>query len=92
MMPSMRTTVRPDDDLLEPLKAQARKENASLTRILNRALKAGLQSGALRRRVQPAFRGRVYPMGRPRLALNKALALSAAFEVEEVVRGRDAGK
>jgi predicted transcriptional regulator len=41
----MRTTVRVDDELLAQLKAQARKENVSLTRILNRALKAGLQAG-----------------------------------------------
>lgn len=88
----MRTTVRLDDDLLEQLKAQARKENVSLTRIVNRALKAGLQTGALRRRAQPAFRERVYPMGSPRLALDKALALSAAFEDEEVVRELAAGK
>lgn len=34
MMPSTRTTVRPDDDLLEQLKVQARRENAGVTRIL----------------------------------------------------------
>ena len=37
----MRTTVRLDDALLERLKAQARAEKVSLTRMLNRALKAG---------------------------------------------------
>ena len=40
MMQIMRTTVRVDDETLERLKAQARKEKVSLTRLLNRALKA----------------------------------------------------
>ena len=82
----MRTTVRVDDELLERLRAQARKEKVSLTRLLNRALKAGLQAGGARRRAQPAYRERVHAMGAPRLVLDKALALAAALEDEEVVR------
>ena len=75
----MRTTVRVDDEILERLKAQARKEQVSLTRLLNRALKAGLQAGGARRRKQPAYRERVYAMGVPRLALDKALGLASAW-------------
>jgi hypothetical protein len=86
MMPIMRTTVRVDDDILERLKAQARKENVSLTRLLNRTLKAGLQAGGARRRTQPVYREQAYSMGNPRLVLDKALALSAMLEDEEVVR------
>jgi uncharacterized Ntn-hydrolase superfamily protein len=82
----VRTTVRVDDELLERLKAQARKENVSLTRLLNRALKAGLQAGGGRRRAQPAYRERVHALGVPRLALDKALALAATLEDEESVR------
>jgi hypothetical protein len=82
----MRTTVRVDDELLEQLKAQARKEKVSLTRLLNRALKAGLQAGGARRRPRPAYRERVHAMGEPRLALDKALALAATLEDEEIVR------
>jgi hypothetical protein len=82
----MRTTVRVDDEILERLKAQAREEKISLTRLLNRALKAGLQSGVARRRRKPAYRERVHAMGVPRLALDKALALAAALEDEEIVR------
>ena len=82
----MRTTVRVDDELLEQLKAQARKEGVSLTRLLNRALKAGLQAGGARRRAQPAYRERVQAMGAPRIALDKALALAATLEDEEIVR------
>jgi len=79
MMPRMRTTVRVDDDLLEQLKAQARKENVSLTRLLNRTLKAGLQMGGARRRKQPIYRERVHSLGAPRVPVDKALALAAAF-------------
>lgn len=92
MMPNMRTTVRLDDDIFDRLKAQARKENVSLTRIVNRALKAGLRADAAGRRAQPAFREHVFSMGTPRLALDKALALSSALEDEEIVRELAAGR
>ncbi|MEQ1727876.1 MAG: ribbon-helix-helix protein, CopG family [Vicinamibacterales bacterium] len=82
----MRTTVRLDDELLERLKAQARSENVSLTRLLNRALRAGLKVGAARRPSRRAYRERVHPMGAPRVALDKALALAGAFEDEDIVR------
>jgi uncharacterized Ntn-hydrolase superfamily protein len=86
MMSFMRTTVRVDDELLEQLRAQARKENVSLTRLLNRALKAGLQAGGTRRRKQPIYREQVHSLGAPRVALDKALALAAALEDEEIAR------
>ncbi len=82
----MRTTVRVDDELLERLKAQARKEKVSLTRLFNRALREGLAAGGARQRQQPAYREGVHAMGVPRLALDKALALAAAMEDEEIVR------
>ena len=82
----MRTTVRVDDELLAQLKAQARKENVSLARLLNRTLKAGLQAGGARRRKRPIYREQVRSLGIPRVALDKALALAAAMEDEEIVR------
>lgn len=82
----MRTTVRLDDELLERLKAEARKEKVSLARMLNRALKAGLDAGGARRRKQPVYRERVHAMGIPRVSIDKALALAAAMEDEEIVR------
>jgi hypothetical protein len=82
----MRTTVRLDDELLDQLKARARQERVSVTRMLNRALKAGLQAGGARRRRQPAYRERIHAMGVPRIALDKALALAASIEDDEVVR------
>ena len=78
--------MRVDDDLLERLRAQAREEKVSLTRLLNRVLKAGLQRGVARRRGKTAYRERVHAMGVPRLALDKALPLAAALEDEEIVR------
>ena len=40
----MPSTVRIDGDLLTELKDQARRRNTSLTRILNRTLRAGIQA------------------------------------------------
>jgi hypothetical protein len=82
----MRTTVRLESELLERLKARARAENISLTRMVNRAIRAGLEVDAAARRPQRRYRERVQAMGTPRLSLDKALALAAALEDEEVVR------
>lgn len=82
----MRTTVRVDDELLERLKAQAHRENVSLTRVFNRTLKAGLQAGAPRRRKRSPYVEPPLPLGAPRVLLDKALALAAAIENEEFVR------
>lgn len=82
----MRTTTRIDDDLLEELKAQAKKEDAPLTRVLNRTLRSGLKaSRAPGRRRQP-HREKAYAMGRPRTDLRKALAKAADLEDEELLR------
>ena len=82
----MRTTVRIDNGLLERLKVQARREKVSLTRLFNRVLAAGLRAGGARRRAPSRYRERVHAMGLPRLALDKALALAASLEDEEIVR------
>ena len=44
MLRAMRSTVRIDDDLLEALKARARKDGTSLTRTLNVVLRQGLRA------------------------------------------------
>ena len=88
----MRTTVRLDDELIEQLKARARKENVSLTRALNRALRDGLRvQGAVKPRRQP-YRERPVAMGPAKVDLTKALALAAAWEDEEIVRKLSLGK
>ncbi|HTR60004.1 MAG TPA: ribbon-helix-helix protein, CopG family [Casimicrobiaceae bacterium] len=82
----MRTTIRVDDELLDELKVQARKENVSLTRLINRTLKAGLKAGATRRPKRPQYRERTYALGKPKVPLDKALAVAAALEDEEIAR------
>ena len=86
MMPSMRTTVRIDDELLRRLKEQARKENVSLTRLLERTLRAGMQASRKPGRPRQRHREQTHAMGAPRIKLDKALALAAALEDEEIVR------
>lgn len=82
----MRTTVRVDDELLEQLKAQARRENLSLTRLLNRTLRAGMQAARASPQNRAPYRERVYAMGAPRIDLDKALAVASALEDDEIVR------
>ena len=82
----MRTTLRIDDDLLDRLKARALAEKVSLTRIINRVIKAGLASGSAPTRRRQPYRERVHAMGAPRLALDKALALAAVLEDDEIAR------
>ena len=85
-MSTMRSTVRIDDDLMIELEARAHAESVSLTRILNRTLRAGLarpRPDAARRR---PFRQKTAAMGQPTADLDKALALAARLEDEEAAR------
>jgi len=88
----MRTTVRLDDELLEQLKARSRKENVSLTRALNGALRRGLRAPEPRRAPRRAYREKPAAMGPAQVDLTKALALAAALEDEEIVRKLSLGK
>lgn len=88
----MRTTVRLDDELVEQLKVRARKENISLTRLLNRALREGLRARPVGKPRRQPYRERPLPMGPARVDLTKALALAAALEDEEIVRKLALGK
>lgn len=82
----MRTTIRIEDDLLRQLKEQARKENTSLTRALARTLRAGLRTSSKPSPRKRRLQEQTHPMGSPRIRLDKALALAAALEDEEIVR------
>ena len=82
----MRTTVRVDDDLLERLKARARKENVSLTRMINRTLESGLQASVMRRPKRTVYREEALALGNPYPPIDKALALATALEDEEILR------
>lgn len=92
MMSCMRTTVRLDDELIEQLKTRARKENISLTRALNRALRDGLRAQRAAKPRRRPYREKPLPMGPAKVDLTKALALAAAWEDEEIVRKLTLGK
>ncbi|MGE3154892.1 MAG: hypothetical protein AB7G48_10620 [Nitrospiraceae bacterium] len=82
----MRTTIRIDDDLLRKLREQARKEDTPLTRLLDRTLRAGMRASPKPSSPTRRHRERTHAMGSPRIKLDKALALAAALEDEEIVR------
>ena len=81
----MSSNVRIDDDLMVMLKAKAEAEGISLKRMLNRALRAGLASPKRMEKRSP-FKQATFRMGAPRVGIDKALALAAASEDEEIVR------
>lgn len=58
----------------------------SLTRMLNRTLRIGLRTPAEEEESDRMFQQRTYRMGSPRLGIDKALALAAELEDEEVAR------
>jgi hypothetical protein len=82
----MRTTIRLDNELLARLKTQARRENVSLTGLVNRTLRAGMQAARGQQARRPKFREQAVSMGVPRVALDKALSLAASLEDEEISR------
>ncbi len=81
----MRTTIRIDDDLLTRLKARAANENLSLTRLINRVIRAGLASSHAVAD-EPGHVEETFAMGEPLFDLNKAVALAATLEDEETLR------
>ena len=87
----MRTTVRIDDDLLRSLKERARREEVSLSRLLNDTIRKGLSDSSAGRR-KKRFVQRTYHMGKPLIDLTKALSLAAALEDEETLRKMGLGK
>ena len=82
----MRSTVRIDDDLMTAIKARARSEGLSMTRMLNRVARAGLEALTQAPGERKAYREKTFRMGRPQLAMDKALAFAAALEDEEILR------
>ena len=79
----MRTTVDLDPHLLKRLRAEAHRRGVPFKDVLTAALRSGLER-------QPATRGRyrcpTFAMGRTDLSLDKALAIAAGFEDEEIAR------
>ena len=71
----MRSTVRIEDDLMVALRARASEEGISLTRVLNRVLRAGMAVPKRARSGARPYRQRTFAMGQPLVDLDKALAL-----------------
>ena len=80
----MRTTVRIDDDLMGQLKDLAHRQGLSLTKLINRVLRQGIDAAQRKPKARRPDREKTFRMGRPKASLDKALALAAALEDEEV--------
>ena len=80
----MRTTVTLDPDVVEQLKAVARRRNLSFKAALNSAVRAGL---AAERGGSRAYKVPARPMHlRPGVDLTHALRIADSLEDEEIVR------
>ncbi len=79
----MRSTVRIDDDLMVELERRTHDASVSLTRMLNHTLRVGLAAPERPMRARP-YKQHTFAMGRPLADLDKALALAAHLEDEEV--------
>ena len=82
----MPTTLQIDDDLLMTLKEQAHRQQISLTRIVNQTLRTGLQAAKAPVANKPLFQEKPHSIGAPRLGIDKALALAAALEDQEIIQ------
>ena len=77
----MRTTVTLDPDVESLLRKEVRRRGEPFKLVLNNAVRAGLKN--MKRSARP-FRPLTFDMGRPRIALTKALSLAAELEDEEL--------
>ena len=82
----MKSKVRIDDDLMAELRSRARVEQMSVTRTLNRVIRAGLAASNRPCEDRERYQEAPVRMGRPRVEIDKALALAAALEDDEVIR------
>jgi len=82
----MRTTVDIEDDLMRLLKKKAQKTNVSLKRVLNAALRRGIEPAPERPR--HACSCPTFSMGKPvgTIDLDRALTLAQMFEDDEILR------
>lgn len=82
-MPSMRTTLRLDEDVLRELKQRAREEGSTLSELVNRAIRKSL---AAEPRPRPVFQQRTRDLGRPSFDVAKATAVADALDDETLLR------
>lgn len=81
----MRTTVDIEPLLLKRLRAEAQRRGIPFKELLQGILRRGLED---RRATGGRYRARTFPMGLPAhpVSLDKALALAAALEDDEIAR------
>ncbi len=82
----MRTTLTIDDYLMRELKEEAHRTGKPLKKVVNEAIRAGLAH--LKNPPSPKpYTCKTYPMGYPpHLNLDKALAIAALLEDDEITR------
>ena len=81
----MRTTIQIDDILLRELKEEAHREGLSLTKLVNRVLRYGMNGLERRKKPKRPYREKTFPMGEPKLDIDKALSLAAMLEDQEIL-------
>ncbi len=84
----MRTTVTLDPDTQALVERRMRERGQSFEDVVNDAIRAGLASAGARRR----FSTPTADLGVPAVNLDRALALAAELEDEELVRTQRAGQ
>ena len=90
MMLIMRTTVTLDPDVEAGLKTAMRQQGSSFKEAVNQAIRRGLSSNGPRRR---RVRFKTYDLGlNPVFRWDKALALAAELEDEEILRKMRLGR
>jgi hypothetical protein len=84
----MRTTVTLDPDVARLLEEAQQRSKRPFKQVLNDAVRAGLKRPPAR---APAFKQRVFSLGKPKVDLTKAGALAAELEDQEIVAKARAG-
>ena len=79
----MRTTLTLDADVAQLLRDVMHRNEKSMKRAVNDALRAGLRPQ--KQTLRPAFSFPVFDMGTPLLDLTKANALAAELEDQELI-------
>lgn len=87
MLSTMRTTVTLDDDTLAVIRRRMRERGVSFKTALNDAIRDGAQ----RRPAPTAFQTRTADLGVPTVNLDRALAIAAELEDEELIRRQRRG-
>ena len=82
----MKSKVCIDDGLMVEQRACAGVEQTSVTRTVNRVIRAGLAASNRPREERERYEEVTVRMGRPRFEVDKALALATALDDEEIIR------